>query len=486
MNRPLGRLAAASLVALALVAGGFTYQQAVAGPGYHDDVRNPRALADRATRERGPIVTADGTVVATSEADPDGDGSLLRVYPEQGLYAHAVGYASSYFGDTGLEARYADELRSGDDGSLTAALFSFLGGDLRPHQVQLTIRDDLQRAAVAALGEQHGAVVALDPATGAVLALVSNPTFDPNVLAAGVPAEGDTLAADPDQPLLDRATAAAYPPGSSFKVLVTVAGLEASLVTPETRFTDRAELELPGSTAVIRNADGGYCADGASLTLERALAVSCNTAFAELGMLVGAGPLLDAVESAGFNSTIPFDLDTIASTLPAEGLDEDLPALAQTALGQRDVRATPLQMALVAAAAANRGVIMRPYLVGAILDADGVTTRSTRPAPWRRAMAEDTAEALSTMMEQVVAAGTGWRAAVPGVRVAGKTGTAEVPGGAPDVWFIGFGPVEPEPGEPQIAVAVLVEDGGTLGEEGSGGSVAAPIAQAVMAAFFAG
>jgi len=216
------------------------------------------------------------------------------------------------------------------------------------------------------------------------------------------------------------------------------------------------------------------------------MAVSCNTAFGELGMLVGAGPLLHAVESAGFNGTIPFDLDTIASTLPARGLEGDRPALAQTALGQRDVRATPLQMALVAAAVANRGVIMRPHLVGAILDAEGATTRSTLAAPWRRAMAEDTAEALSAMLEQVVTNGTGWRAAVPGVRVAGKTGTAEVPGAAPHVWFIGFGPVDPEPGEQQIALAVLVESGGTLGEGGSGGSVAAPIAQAVLAAFFNG
>ena len=486
MNRPVRRLAGASLAALLAVAGGLTYQQAVAGPGYRDDVRNPRALAERATRERGPIVTADGVVVARSEAGPAGDGTLVRVYPEPGLYAHAVGYASSYFGDTGLEAAYADELRSRDDGSLTAALFSFFGGDLRPRQVQLTIRDDLQRAAGAAQGNQHGAVVALDPTTGAVLALVASPTFDPNVLASGEPAEGNALAADPGQPLLNRATAATYAPGSSFKVLVAVAAMEASLVTPETRLTDRDELELPGSTAVIRNADGGYCADGVSLTLERALAVSCNTAFAELGMLVGAEPLLAAVEAAGFNQAIPFDLPTVASAFPAEGLEDDLPALAQTALGQRDVRATPLQMALIASGVANHGLIMRPYLAGAVLDADGSPLHATLPAAWRRAMAEATAADLVAMMEQVVANGTGWRAAVPGVRVAGKTGTAEVPGGAPHVWFIGFGPVEPEPGEPQIAIAVLVEEGGNLGEEGSGGSVAAPIAQAVMAAFFSG
>lgn len=484
MNRPLLRLATGALVALAAVAGGLVYQQAVAGPGYRDDVRNPRALADRTQRPRGAILTADGVVVARSETPEE--GPVVRVYPEPELYAHITGYASSYFGDTGMEGAHAADLRSADDGSLTAALLSLFGSDLRPHQLELTVRDDLQRAAAAALGDQRGAVVALDPATGAVLALVANPTFDPNVLATGDPAEGDALAADPDQPLLNRATANTYPPGSSFKVLVTVAALNEALVTTETQFTDRQELELPGSTAVIRNADGGYCADGVRLSLEQALTVSCNTAFAELGMLVGAGPMQAAAEAAGFNSEIPFDLPTIASVFPTEGLEGDLPALAQTALGQRDVRATPLQMALVAAAAANDGVIMRPHLDGALLDADGERVAETRPATWRRAMAAAVARQLAEMMERVVDSGTGWRAAVPGVRIAGKTGTAEIPGGAPDVWFIGFGPVEPEPGEQQIAIAVLVEDGGHLGEGGSGGSVAAPIAGAVLTAFFAG
>jgi peptidoglycan glycosyltransferase len=286
--------------------------------------------------------------------------------------------------------------------------------------------------------------------------------------------------------LLNRAIAAAYPPGSSFKVLVAAAALATGDYDPGTELEDRDELALPGSTAVIRNSDEGFCGDGATITLQRALAVSCNTAFAALGMEIGAGALLAAVEGAGFNGTIPFDFPTAASVLPPDGLADDLPALAQTALGQRDVRATPLQMALLAAAVANGGEIMRPYLVRAILNADGEETSLTRASAWRRAMAAEVAAALAEMMEAVIAEGTGWRAAVPGVRVAGKTGTAEVPGGAPDVWFIGFGPVDPEPGEPRIAIAVLVEDGGGLGEDGSGGSVAAPIAQKVLAAFFAG
>ncbi len=201
--------------------------------------------------------------------------------------------------------------------------------------MQLTLRDDLQRVAAAALGEQRGAVIALDPDTGAILALVSHPGFDPNVLATGDPAEGNALDADPDQPLLNRAIAAAYPPGSSFKVLVAAAALATGDYDPGTELEDRDELALPGSTAVIRNSDEGFCGDGSTITLERALAVSCNTAFAALGMEIGAGPLLAAVEAAGFNGTIPFDFPTAASVLPMDGLAADLPALAQTALGQR-------------------------------------------------------------------------------------------------------------------------------------------------------
>lgn len=484
MNPALRRLAAACLAALLALAAGLTYHQAVAGSRYRDDGRNPRAALERAVRARGPILTADGVVVARSERRDD--GTRVRTYPEGALYAHVTGYASAYFGDTGIEAARNDDLRSRNDGSLTAALFSLFGGDLRPHQVRLTVRHDLQRAAAEALGDQRGAVVALDPTTGAVLALVSHPGFDPAVLASGTPAEGDALAADPAEPLLNRALGATYPPGSSFKVVVAAAALEGGDHTPETELPDLDELPLPGSTAVIRNADGGFCGNGRSLTLERALAVSCNTAFAQLGMDLGAAALFNAAEAAGFNGTIPFDLGVVPSPFPPGDLSRDLPALAQTALGQRDVRATPLQMALLAAAVANDGVAMRPHLVAAILDADGGEVGRTRGASWRRVMGRDTAAALTRMMEQVVVAGTGWRAAVPGERVAGKTGTAEIPGGPPDVWFIGFAPVGAAPGEARIALAVLVEDGGRLGEDGGGGSVAAPIAQAVLAAFFAG
>jgi peptidoglycan glycosyltransferase len=398
------------------------------------------------------------------------------VYPEAGRYAHTVGYSSPVFGDTGIEATRAADLGSEDDGSLRSLIIEALGGSLAPRDVRLTLRDDLQEAAAAALGDQAGAVVALDPSTGAILAAVGSPTFDPNTLLGPSALEtGEALDADPERPLIDRTRGEFYAPGSTFKLIVSSAGLATDFVTPETRLPDTDLLELPGSTATIANAGGGFCGDGDTVTFERALVVSCNTAFAELGMQLGADALLDAAEDAGFNRPIPFDLPVVESVFPTD-LGDDLPATAQSAIGGRDVRASPLHMALVAAGIANRGIVMAPYLVDAVLDEEGALVERVEPSVWRRMMTEDDAATLTAMMEKVVSEGTGGRAQVPGLTLAGKTGTAEVPGAAPDVWFVGFGPTD----DPGIAVAVLVEAGGALGEDGSGGSVAAPIASAVV------
>ncbi|MCP4966245.1 MAG: penicillin-binding protein 2, partial [bacterium] len=212
---------------------------------------------------------------------------------------------------------------------------------------------------------------------------------------------------------------------------------------------------------------------------------SCNTIFGMLGMEVGAEQLVGTAESFGFNAEVPLEIRAIASTIPeADTFEFDVPGVAQTAIGQRDVLATPLQMALAAAAVANNGEIMVPYLVQEIFSAEGVVEESTEPLVWLRATSPSAATALSGLMEGVVTSGTGRRAAVSGVRVAGKTGTAEVPESAPHAWFIGFGPVEPGPDDPQIAIAVIVESGGDSGEAATGGTVAAPIAQLVFEEFF--
>jgi peptidoglycan glycosyltransferase len=478
------RTALALIALLGLLAAALTYHQTIAADDYREDLRNPRALA-RAGAPRGRMITADGVVVAESVPAPDDPGRLVRVYPGGETFAHVTGYSTEVFGNTALEARRNDDLASADDRSLRARLLRTLGDDLGASDVHLTIHSDLQEAAAAALGDQRGAVVALDPATGAVLAMVSAPSFDPNSLVGSEGLEvGAALTADRDDPLLNRATAGLFPPGSTFKLITAAAGLDSEFVTPETRLPDSAELALPGSTSTITNFDGGVCGDGTFVTLERALAISCNTAFADLGMRLGAAALVETAEKAGWNARIPFDLVTATSTAPpAEVLDDDLPAIAQTALGQRDVRATPLQMALVAAAVANGGVVMKPHLVESVVGPVGGIVDRAQPEQWRRATTEDVANALGRMMQAVVTDGSGWRAQIPGLAVAGKTGTAEVPGAAPDVWFVAFAQTSSDSAGTQIAVAVVVEEGGSAGEDGTGGTVAAPVAAQVLEAW---
>ncbi len=482
MNRGIRRVALVLFGGFAALVLTLTWIQGVEASRYRDDPRNARLSLGRTGRERGPIVTADNVVVARSIADLADSRSFTRAYPEIERYAHVVGYASNLFGDVGLEASEGATLVSKQNSTISGLLTVLTGGDLRARGLRLTIDDDLQRVAEAALAGQRGAVVALDPRTGAVLAMVSSPSYDPNLLVGLDPAAGDTLAADPTRPLVARATAETYAPGSVFKIITAAAALETGAANPSTLFPDPVELELPGSTATIRNFDRQPCADGAAVSLGDAFVRSCNTTFGQVGMTLGSDTLVAQAEGFGFNSDVPFDLDVAQSVIP-DDLGDDLPAVAQTALGQRDVRTTPLHMALVAAGVANGGTIMVPRLVDEVLDADGEVVGKREPVEWRRATSPATAAVLTELMERAVASGTGRRAAVPGVRVAGKTGTAEVPERPPHAWFAGFAPVGAAPQDRQIAVAVLVESGGEVGETATGGIVAAPIAGAVIAAW---
>lgn len=486
MNGPIRHLAGALFLAMLSLIGMVTWLQVIQGPEYRDDARNARVVAARAGRERGTIITADGVVVAQSEADPTDPRVFRRSYPQGDMYAHVVGYSTALFGNTGIEASRSSELISNRDSTISGVLNAVLGGDLRPRGLRLTINDELQTAARDALAGQAGAVVALDPATGAVLAMVSNPTFDPNTLL-GIDAgpAGEALENDPAEPLLNRATQATYSPGSTFKVVTAASALETGIAGPGTVYEDVAELELPGSTATISNFGGGTCTDGGEVTLTTAFARSCNTVFGALGLELGAEPLVGQAEAFGFNTDLATDFPAATSTIPAaDTFDDALAAVAQTAIGGRDVRATPLQMAMVAGAVANGGEVLEPFVVSEVFTADATIESRTEPTVLGRAVSPATAGALAEMMERVVTGGTGSRAAVSGVRIAGKTGTAEVPGAAPHSWFIGFGPVDAEPGQPQIAIAVLVEAGGSVGEDATGGTVAAPIAQEVLARFF--
>jgi peptidoglycan glycosyltransferase len=486
MNGPIRHLATAMFVAMFALVAAVSWLQVVNADEYRDDPRNTRVATARVGRERGPIITADGVVVATSVPSPDDRTVFTREYPEGPLYAHVVGFTSVLFGSRGLEASHGDELVSDRDSTISGVINAMLGGDLRPEGLRITIDHELQTAAYEALDGQTGAVIALDPDTGAVLAMASNPTFDPNGLV-GITAGpvGQALEEDPDEPLLNRAAMAAYNPGSTFKTVTAAAALEAGIAGPATNFDDPPELELPGSTATISNFGGGFCDDGGTVSLTTAFVRSCNTVFAMLGMDMGADILVDQAEALGFNADPATDFPAATSTIPGADTFVDSPAaLAQTAIGERDVRATPLEMAVVAAAVANGGEIMEPYVVAEVFNADAEVQERTEPTPLGRSMSPATAEALGEMMERVVTSGTGTRAGVPGVRIAGKTGTAETPSGAPHAWFMGFGAVGAGPDEPQIALAVVVEEGGSVGESATGGTVAAPIAQAVFAAFF--
>lgn len=472
MNGPIRRLGLALLLAFAALLAAVSWYQVVRADELKNDPRNPRpALADRG-KERGLIVTAEGTVLARSVPDPVDPRDFVREYPEGRAFAHAVGYSSFLVGSSGLEAAYSSQLRSRRDLTISDLIAVILGQDLRPKTIEVTIDADLQRLAFEALGENKGAVLAMDPDTGAILALVSNPSFDPALLNALDAAEQwDALVADPARPLADRATREIYAPGSTFKTVVTAAGLDTGQVTPATEFSDPVEFQLPGSTATIANFDGGPCGNGETVTLLQAFVRSCNTIFADLAIQLGAVDIGITAAALGFNRELDFAWEVPNATWPTDALADDPAALGQSGIGERDVRASPLHMAMVAAAVANEGMVPSAYLVERVVDANGETVETAEP-DLIRAMSEETATILSQMMERVVTEGTGRRAAVPGVRVAGKTGTATGQEGFPNSWFIGFAPV----GEPRIALAVFVEGTPVSGETATGGSVAAPIA----------
>ena len=479
MNGPTRRLASAVLFGFLVLVASASWFQVLGAERYRSDPRNVRASINLTQRERGLIVAGDGTVLARSEPDPESPQVFSRVYPEAVAYATAVGYTTFLVGDAGLEAAYADELRSRRDLTISDLLSAVFGRDLRPRNIQTTLQPIVQETAYEALAGQTGAVVALDPTTGAVLGYVSSPGFDPNAFLGpdGVEARQALLDA-PGQPLADRAGQELFPPGSTFKTIVTAAGIEVGLAGPETEFDDPLFFDVPGSDADIANADGRVCATGAGVTLQTAFVRSCNTVFADLAIQVGAAAIGGTAEEIGFGSELDFPWRLAVSSFPTDELEQDDAALAQSGIGERDVRATALQMAMVAATVANDGDVMQPRIVAQIFDADGDSVETFEPQRIGRAMSPATATVLGQMMERVVTEGTGTRATVPGVRVAGKTGTAEGADG-PDVWFIGFAPVD----DPVIAIAVVVEGGGDSGDSASGGSVAAPIAARVLEAW---
>ncbi|MGH9178386.1 MAG: peptidoglycan D,D-transpeptidase FtsI family protein [Acidimicrobiales bacterium] len=441
---------------------------------------NTRQAVRDFSRERGVIQTADGAVVAQS-VPVDDEFERLRQYPEGELFAHVSGWFSFTYGAEGVERTYNSDLAGR---SLELRRLTDLVSDrVRTGNVTLTLSKNIQQVARDALGTRKGAVVALNPTDGAVLALWSYPSFDPNPLAghdqAAVQASWAQLQGGADQPLLPRAYRRSYAPGSTFKVVTAAATLERRSDLVGKAYPAMRELDLPQTDANLPNFGGSNCGGA----LPDLLRVSCNTGFAQMGIDMGAEALAGEAGDFGFNQRPPLDLPAAArSAFPEVGsFERDIPGLAKSAIGQQDVAATPLQMALVAAGVANGGVVMKPHVMAEIRDDEGEVVRSYQPETWKTAMSPQNAAALRDMMVNVVNRGTAGRAAVPGVQVAAKTGTAQTVGDNSHAWLIAFAPAE----APRVAVAVIVESQPGLGDTVTGGRIAAPIAQAVMSAVLA-
>jgi peptidoglycan glycosyltransferase len=472
-------MATAALALFGLLFLNVNYLQVVRADALRNNPRNNRLLLDEYGRPRGDIIAGDATLV---ESRATGDRlKFLRVYADgrpdvAKAFAPVTGYYSLVYGATGVERAYNDALSGADDRLFVRRLSDILTGqEPQGGSVRLTIDPALQLLAARQLGNRRGAVVAIEPKTGKVLAMVSSPSYDPNVLSSHKPeqirAANERLNEDRNRPLQNRGAEEVYPPGSTFKVITAAAAIENGM-RPDTQVACSSEISLPLTRNVkLRNFSGESCPS--RVTLREALQHSYNTSFATLGMELG-DKVGDMAERFGFNASPGYPLRSVDSVFPQ---GPNAPQLAQSAIGQFDVRATPLQMALVTAAIANGGRMMRPYVVDEVLGPDLEVFDRTSPDELRRPISGATAAALTDMMIAVVQGGTGRRAAIPGVQVAGKTGTAQNAGPA-HAWFVGFAPAN----DPKIAVAVLVENGGGSGDNGTGGRVAAPIARAVMEA----
>jgi len=483
VNAPLRRVAVACLVLFGLLLLNVNYVQVVKAKDYRDDMRNQRVQLRTYERQRGPIVIGTGAQrisIAKSVKTKD-VLTYLRSYPGGAAYAPVTGYYSFLQGRTGIE-RLQDRVLSGDDDRLFVRRLSDYVTGNRPSggAIVLTLQPKAQQAAYDGLAGKVGAVVALDPRTGAVLAEASRPSYDPSVLsshdATQIRATYKSLSNDPSDPLLNRAVGRTYPPGSTFKVITSAAALAAG-VKPTDRIPSPHVLNLPQTSSTLNNFGGETCGDGTTDTFADALAISCNTAFGALGIKIGQDAVRKQAQAFGFGDDSLQLPQQAAKSIYPDVLTP--PQVAQAAIGQYDVRVTPLQMAMVAAGVANGGEVMRPYLVQEVQAPDLTTLDAATPTLYRRAVSPAVAAALTAMMQGVVTSGTGTAAQIPGVAVAGKTGTAQHgPGASPHAWFIGFAPAK----DPKVAVAVLVEDGGSLGSDATGGKVAAPIAKAVMQA----
>jgi peptidoglycan glycosyltransferase len=473
VNKAVTRTFMALVVLFAALIANVVYIQVIDAGSLRDKPQNRARILQEASVRRGRILAYDGSVIAGSRKQ---DGYWQRTYPKGGFAAQAIGYSSLRYGRSGLEAGM-DSYLTGEaaDLGLESWLDRLLDRRVAGADVRTTLVPSVQRAAQQALQGLRGAVVAVDPVTGAVLACASSPSYSPATLEK----DFAKLRKDQGAPLLDRALQGLYPPGSSFKVVTAGAALQTGVATPSTQFVDTGTYVVYGGK--VTNYGGEVFGRN---TFTQALTFSINTTFAKVGNELARKRFVEYMQRFGFWSRPPLEVPAAAvrisgrydgGRLLSPGAPMDPLQVAWAAVGQEQVLATPLQMVLVAAGVANGGQVMAPYLVDRVVTPQGKEVRVTRPKNWKDAIDPTVAMELNEMMQQVVEAGTGTAAALAGIEVAGKTGTAER-GDANQAWFIGFAPAA----TPRVAVAVTIEN-----TTGTGGEVAAPLAAAVMKAALA-
>lgn len=474
MNGPLRKVSILIAVMMAALLLNVTWGYVMRSDDLLEHPSNRRIRDAEFARERGAILVGNEPI-ALSERSGSSSVPFVRAYPDGETWAPVTGWFTRVHGSSGLERTYGAELAGTDSAQAFTRMMDLLTGR-RPAgaDVSTTLDADAQRAAMRALGDKKGAVVALDWSTGEVLALASTPTFDPNRLSGLDTAEAgeawDALLNAEDEPLKNRAAREVYPPGSTFKLLTAAAALEHG-IQPEDEVASPNSLPLPGSTHSMGNStDCG----GTTTTLERALATSCNTAFGQLGLDLGADTMLDMAERFGFNADPTIDLQAAASRYPT---DADEAQTALSAIGQFDVAASPLQMAQVVAAIANDGTLMRPHMVSQVRTNDLQVLSTNRPEELGQPISEATARQLQQMMRTVVKEGTGRPARIDGLTIGGKTGTAQTaPDRPPYAWFVGYAE------DPKVAVAVFIESADVERNDISGGRLAAPVFRSVVEA----
>ena len=481
MNRQVRRVGIIVVGCFVALFVQLNYLQVVKADSLANDPRNVRAVKRAFSDPRGEILTADGTIVARSQPVDD-QFERLRTYPTGPLFGHVSGFFSFNYGASGVEHVYNADLSGRRAEQQFRNIGDWLIGKEQAGDVVLSLSNAAQQAAREALGERKGSVVVLDPSTGEIVALWSFPSYDPSPLSSHSPRAAkeafDGYTKDGENPMLARAYRERYPPGSTFKVITAATAIETGTATVQTGYPSLRFLDLPLTDKNLGNFGGSNCGG----TMAESFRRSCNTTFGQIGLDLGER-LIDGMKAFGITEDVPFDLPESRSAGPAPGtFEKRKPDFAYAGIGQGNVAVTPLQMATVAGAIANGGVLMAPHVVREIRDTDGRVTRRSGPDEWKRAVQPATAAAVAQMMIDVVQRGTGTAAAVPGHTVAGKTGTAETADGEPPhAWFIGFAPAE----APRYAIAVIVENGGDVGDEATGGRVAAPVAGKVLARLLA-